>query len=270
MNAFGRLKRMQLIPACLAASALIGCVAETESPSEFRNAAADPAAPAVGGIVGNREQSIEAMIQSALAELESGEVEPLTDPNGDSSPELTMASPDEIGSTDDAARQSQIESVSNQRVPANGVDSGLASAVADQGGNRSGRLSEEQDFEVVSDRESIESDALRRQVQQGRLVVFEPTELPARQGMSNVAEYAFSVSHAVGEQIYPRNWVLFGKSIYWERCQSYPDSEMAQLEFLDAGGPAKDSLNIDPDGDGFACGWTPELYRSLLQQAPSQ
>ena len=37
----------------------------------------------------------------------------------------------------------------------------------------------------------------------------------------------------------------------------------AQREFLKSGGPYSDKSNLDPDGDGFACDWDPEVYRGL-------
>ena len=125
-------------------------------------------------------------------------------------------------------------------------------------------LSDEQDFDAVAARESIESDALRRQRQQMRLLVFKPTELPERQGNANVAEFAFSVSHNVGTRVYPRSKGLFKRVDVAANCKSYPDADAAQISFLDAGGPERDELGLDPDGDGFACGWSPAVYRRLF------
>ena len=41
----------------------------------------------------------------------------------------------------------------------------------------------------------------------------------------------------------------------------------AQRAFLAAGGPDQDRLGLDPDGDGFVCGWSPLPYRSLQSQS---
>ena len=35
-----------------------------------------------------------------------------------------------------------------------------------------------------------------------------------------------------------------------------------EAAFLAQGGPAVDPLGLDPDGDGFVCGWDPARYRS--------
>ena len=68
------------------------------------------------------------------------------------------------------------------------------------------RISDEQDFEAVSARESIESDAERRQRMQDQRVVIAPTAVPDRPGETgpNIVEYALSTGHPVGAQIYRR------------------------------------------------------------------
>ena len=40
---------------------------------------------------------------------------------------------------------------------------------------------------------------------------------------------------------------------------------LAQEEFLRTGGPERDKLGVDPDGDGFACAWDPRPFRTALQ-----
>ena len=37
------------------------------------------------------------------------------------------------------------------------------------------------------------------------------------------------------------------------------------LQFLAAGGPERDRKGIDPDGDGFACGFNPAPFRAAKQ-----
>ncbi len=125
-------------------------------------------------------------------------------------------------------------------------------------------LSDEQDFDAVAGRETIESDSLRRLYQQMEFVAFQPTDLPERQGSANVAEYALSVPHEVGTRVFPRQRFLFSRSRFDRRCAAYADGHAAQVAFLDAGGPARDRLGLDPDGDGFACGWSPVPYRRML------
>ena len=42
-------------------------------------------------------------------------------------------------------------------------------------------------------------------------------------------------------------------------------SDLAQIEFLERGGPARDRLGLDPDGDGYACAWDPTPFRKASQ-----
>ena len=37
----------------------------------------------------------------------------------------------------------------------------------------------------------------------------------------------------------------------------YSVPEIAQMAFLSSGGPQRDTLLLDADGDGFACSWVP-------------
>ena len=46
-------------------------------------------------------------------------------------------------------------------------------------------------------------------------------------------------------------------------CLRYQSEELAQYAFLRSGGPNIDSRGVDPDGDGYACGWDPSVYRNL-------
>ncbi len=126
-------------------------------------------------------------------------------------------------------------------------------------------VSDEQDFEAVAQRESIESDALRRQAQQATRVDYLPEELPEKQGSSSVAQYAFTTDNNVGNKIYRRFGTFFTKRSLAKRCAEYGNDYAAQQAFLDAGGPQNDKLHLDIDGDGFACGWTPDIYRSMIR-----
>ena len=45
-------------------------------------------------------------------------------------------------------------------------------------------------------------------------------------------------------------------------CARAPNPDAAQLMFLSSGGPEQDPMGMDPDGDGYVCGWTPTSYRS--------
>ena len=126
-------------------------------------------------------------------------------------------------------------------------------------------ISDEQDFEAVSSRETIESDAERLKAQETERQEFAPAPLPERIGESNVALFALQTTHDVGTEMYDRARLFVFEAGVRNRCAEYPDSEAAQRAFLDAGGPEEDELRIDPDGDGFVCGWDPEIYRAALK-----
>ena len=77
----------------------------------------------------------------------------------------------------------------------------------------------------------------------------------------NVAKFARDTKNNKGEKIFTR----LSFSIYdnWNECSKFKSKDEAQRKFLKDGGPYKDRFNLDPDGDGFACDWDPEIYRKL-------
>ncbi len=126
-------------------------------------------------------------------------------------------------------------------------------------------ISDEQDFTAVAQRQTIASDAARRQQQQGQFKVVTPQAVPARPGATTPTpiEFALLVSHLVGQKVYSRSPFGRGKSV--ANCARFASVDLAQDAFLKAGGPDRDKLRLDPDGDGYACGWNPAKYRSLVQ-----
>lgn len=132
-------------------------------------------------------------------------------------------------------------------------------------GNSGGRISDEQDFDAVATRESIESDAIRRQQQAAQYQVIAPTALPdpPRSTGPNIVEYALNAPNSRGQAWYSRP--IFATQARFERnCLRYRSPDEAQREFLSRGGPERDPLGIDPDGDGFACGWDPAPFRAAM------
>lgn len=131
-------------------------------------------------------------------------------------------------------------------------------------------ISDEQDFEAVSSRESIASDAARRQQQQAAYEVVSPTAIPERSGSSgpNIVSYALQTRNAKGQSIYGRSG-LSGQNRFQRNCAKYRSPDEAQRDFLARGGPERDRLGIDPDGDGFACGWDPAPFRLAAQARDS-
>ncbi len=79
----------------------------------------------------------------------------------------------------------------------------------------------------------------------------------------NLAAYALSVTNRPGQKIYNRGGIHFTSTL--KACAKYVSPDQAQIAFLAAGGPQRDRLNLDPDGDGFACGWDPSAFQSARQ-----
>ncbi len=129
-------------------------------------------------------------------------------------------------------------------------------------------ISDEQDFGAVKSRETIESDRERLARQRAQYKVIPPTALPARPGSvgPSIVEYALSTTNNVGEARYRRSG-LFAESRYNRNCGKYASPDLAQLDFLRKGGPQKDRMGVDPDGDGFACSWDPQPFRTAKYRA---
>lgn len=130
---------------------------------------------------------------------------------------------------------------------------------------RTGAISDEQDFGAVSGRETIESDKARIERNRSQYVVVQPGALPARPGETgpNIVEYALATKHAPGVQLHKRS--SFRSSNPAAACGRYGSPDLAQEAFLAKGGPDRDKLGLDPDGDGFACAWDPRPFRSALR-----
>jgi hypothetical protein len=126
-------------------------------------------------------------------------------------------------------------------------------------------ISDEQDFSAVSARETIESDADRIARNRAQYVVVQPKDLPVRPGDTgpNIVEYALATTHAPGTQLYSRRGIVRRDPL--AACARFASPDIAQAEFLKQGGPDRDRLGVDPDGDGFACSWDPQPFRTALQ-----
>lgn len=74
-----------------------------------------------------------------------------------------------------------------------------------------------------------------------------------------LVRYAFTADHQPGIATYSRG---SGSQTQAARaCASYASVDAAQTAFLAAGGPQRDPRGMDPDGDGFVCGWDPAPFR---------
>lgn len=126
-------------------------------------------------------------------------------------------------------------------------------------------ISQENDFNAVGAERSIEGDKARIEANRAQYQVVEPTAIPARTGGSepNIVAYALAASHPVGTQVHRRLNINAGNR-YAKNCGKYPSPDKAQEDFLAQGGPERDRMGLDPDGDGFACSWDPAPFRKAV------
>ncbi|WP_297781628.1 hypothetical protein [uncultured Roseovarius sp.] len=127
-------------------------------------------------------------------------------------------------------------------------------------------ISEENNFDAVGAERSIEEDAARIANNRAQYQVVQPQAIGSRPNDvgPNIVEYALSSKHAVGTPVY-RRMGLSASSKFERNCAQYPSADQAQLDFLRRGGPEKDRQGLDPDGDGYACGWDPRPYRNAVR-----
>lgn len=126
-------------------------------------------------------------------------------------------------------------------------------------------ISNENNFDAVTARRSIAEDAAVIAQNRAAYVQVQPTALPQRPGDDgpNIVAYALQQNHARGQQMYGRSSIRFSNP--QEQCAKYLSADLAQQAFLDNGGPQRDRLNLDPDGDGFACAWDPAPFRAAAR-----
>lgn len=178
------------------------------------------------------------------------------------------------GSAEDTAAQTTAllaqtsQSADAETLSATANNSGVPPLVASPSNpapavvNSATGISQENNFDAVSDQRSIESDAARLASNRAQYQVIQPQALPQRTETGpNVVEYALSTSHPVGTKIYRRSG--FNAQRKYERsCGQYQFKDQAQAAFLAAGGPKRDRNGMDPDGDGYACRWDPSPFRN--------
>ncbi len=123
-------------------------------------------------------------------------------------------------------------------------------------------ISDTQNFTAVKDRLTIEKDKALLAAQRQQYRVIAPTALPPRPASTgpSIVEFALSTTNSVGDSLYRRS-SLFAEARYNRNCAKYPSPDKAQEAFLRAGGPKRDPMGLDPDGDGFACSWDPAPFR---------
>ncbi len=127
-------------------------------------------------------------------------------------------------------------------------------------------ISSEQDFAAVSARRDIEADAARLEAARQQYQLVTPTELqrPGETG-PNIFAYALGPARPVGTTGAYGRRIGASEGRAARNCQQFTSADIAQEKFLGAGGPDRDSLGVDPDGDGNACAWDPAVVRDLVR-----
>ena len=100
----------------------------------------------------------------------------------------------------------------------------------------------------------------REELKAGRVVLEVNSKEKITLKSVNLAVFARSVSNKVGEKIYYRNFLSAENN---SSCKKFSNKNVAQIFFLENGGPKNDYHNLDVDGDGFACKWDPSIYRKI-------
>lgn len=122
-------------------------------------------------------------------------------------------------------------------------------------------ISDEQDFNAVSSRVTIEGDKERLARNRAQYQVIQPTAIPERTATgANIVEYALRTTNNPGTQMYKRSSLRLTDPLV--ACARYGSPDLAQQAFLESGGPERDRKGLDPDGDGFACTWDPRPFRN--------
>ena len=180
---------------------------------------------------------------------------------GGSALDAARAALAEPGSAD-AVAAAEARSRNSGVMPLEASPSNPAPTIRDNPG-----ISDEQDFDAVSDRRGIEGDAARLAQARSQYQVFRPQALPERRPDDDAltpVEFALSTSHAVGQRVWQRAGFTSADRAR-RNCAAYATPDLAQADFLARGGPERDRMGLDPDGDGFVCGWTPTPFRRAVQ-----
>jgi len=130
--------------------------------------------------------------------------------------------------------------------------------------NSSG-ISQENSFDAVSAQRGIEGDAARIAANRAQYQTIQPEALPDRGNSGpNIVAFALQNTHAVGTKVYRRS-AFNGPAKQARNCAQFGRPTLAQIAFLENGGPTRDRAGLDPDGDGFACDWDPAPFRNATQ-----
>lgn len=154
--------------------------------------------------------------------------------------------------------------VLNETAPTGASPAGAAPVTTAAIASDNPNISDEQDFDAVASRETIESDRDRLARQRQSMQVAQPEAIPDRpsgRAAPNIVAFALATSNPVGQPAYNRSR-SFNENRYRRACAEFASPDQAQAAFLAAGGPERDRRGLDPDGDGYACFWDPSPFRT--------
>ena len=227
-------------------------------------AACQPSVPDSGGGVGFQDYN--SYIRGSYAAPPSAAPAPAPAPGGTFDPAAASAAIDRAdGSAAAAPAVPPLDGTQPAVRPRGSAPAGIKEESGEMVHASHTGISDEQDFEAVKSRESIASDKERIENNRAQYVVVQPKDLPVRPGDTgpNIVEFALATTNSPGTQLYSRKSLI--KKDLLITCAKYGSPDLAQQEFLAKGGPEKDKLGLDPDGDGFACDWDPRPFRTALQ-----
>jgi len=167
---------------------------------------------------------------------------------------------------DDPSTAALTDAVNNALTAAGTVDDPAIVAVTDP--NSGNGMASDSGVLVLAEQSQAEqlrlreADAAALQAAAAQRVVIQPGAMPDVVAGVNIITFARETTNAVGERLYRRPSIRRTSSS--SQCRKFASADDAQRNFLANGGPQDDPLNLDPDGDGFACRWSPEAYRALV------
>ncbi len=188
---------------------------------------------------------------------------PVVMPNAGMPTDITPTDPEVDGTTESLSNA--VNDALNATQAGSGEANGASPNIAPNSGegiaSDSGvlNLAEQSQAEQLRLREA---DAAALAAAAAQRVVIQPGEMPAVVSGANIITFARETTNAVGERVYRRPSIRRTSSA--SQCRKFASADDAQRNFLANGGPQDDPLNLDPDGDGFACRWSPEAYRALV------
>ena len=180
---------------------------------------------------------------------------PIASEEPDMTAALSEAVEAAIAEGDTAEPEIEVAAIDEAAIEPAADTEGSAEISTDDGTLNLNITSQEQQ-KIERDKAAILLAAARAQYE-----IIEPGALPNIVAGVNIALYARETTNEVGEKLYRRPIIKARFSA--AECGKFATTDDAQRYFLANDGPEKDPLNLDPDGDGFACRWSPEFYRSL-------